>query len=128
MEWADLLKVPFADGGSDPTSGIDCSGTVLIVLKRLGVDITRAAFREDAGEHFEDWKLLGHRVDDAVELGDVILSDPDGCGFGCHVSVLVNVHNRTTLTAHKDRGVIAMPANRIRNVVGAFRYEQGGLS
>lgn len=127
MEWADLLRVPFADGGSDPETGIDCSGAALVVLRRLGVDITRAAFREDAGEHFEEWKLLGHRADDAVELGDVILSDPDGCGFGCHVSVLVNLANRTALTAHIDRGVIALPASRITNVVGAFRYEQVGL-
>ncbi|QTX33205.1 C40 family peptidase [Aminithiophilus ramosus] len=39
ITYADLLGVPFVDGGRDPRSGLDCWGLVRVVFFRAGIDL-----------------------------------------------------------------------------------------
>jgi hypothetical protein len=40
------LGVPYVWGGTDPTKGLDCSGLVQLVYKKLGIDLPRVSYEQ----------------------------------------------------------------------------------
>jgi len=40
------LGIPYVWGGTDPTKGLDCSGLVQLVYKKLGIDLPRVSYEQ----------------------------------------------------------------------------------
>ncbi|MEJ5944059.1 transglycosylase SLT domain-containing protein [Pseudokineococcus basanitobsidens] len=73
----DYLGVPYRWGGTDPATGLDCSGLVQRAFKDLGVDVPRVA---------KDQGRLGEKVPDlaAARPGDLVVMDG-----GSHIGIYV---------------------------------------
>ena len=127
IQYDDLLGLPW---GAPEDGGITCAGVVAEALHRCGfilapgalplteVDlcVSIAILKEDPAGAL--WERLGARVDDARELGDVVLTAAAGIS---HVLALVDVRHRLFLTAHREGGVRAVSWRYVRGVVGVYR-------
>jgi len=71
------LGVPYRWGGTDPATGLDCSGLVQRAFKDLGVDVPRVA---------EDQEDIGRAVPDLASArpGDLVVMDG-----GSHIGIYV---------------------------------------
>lgn len=118
IEYAELLRAPYVDGGRSVKTGIDCWGVCLYVLGKRG-------FKPRAdGEHIfeDDWICLGGTVAFASCVGDVITSLQKG---KVHASVLASVKpTRVVLTTAARAGVVAIPLGQVQNVTGVYRMKQ----
>jgi len=138
MDWHDLLAVPFERGGRT-MRGMDCAGVAEEINARLG-HVERGAFHfpiewteERSGESFEDFMAgavdrfdyLGDRTEHARELGDFVVTDPDGKGLGAHITVLVDQLPRTFITVMAGRGnVRPVPERALFNVLSVHRVRR----
>jgi cell wall-associated NlpC family hydrolase len=69
---AQYLGVPYVWGGTDPKTGLDCSGFVQLVFKDLHIDLPRTTYDQvNVGTHIE----LGN-----IKAGDVIFTEPSPKG------------------------------------------------
>ena len=137
----DLLRVPYAQGGRDAAKGLDCLGVVWEVLRRLkGQKVERmlSSIPSDPPKSVElsttiahlaavrrDWLLMSKgRLPKDAKLGDVVLQMIGLEHDTPHVSVVVwNEAPVTLLTAHKAKGVVAVPASKAQGVVAVYRLK-----
>lgn len=135
----DLLRVPYREGGREVQTGLDCMGVVWEVLMRLKGerirdrlleiphDVPRGVESSTLRAYLfsirEDWQMVskGLMPGDA-RLGDVVLQMVGREHDTPHVSVVVwNEPPVTLLTAHRSKGVIAVPASRAQGIVAVYR-------
>ena len=103
----DLVGLPYAFGGTDPATGVDCLWAVRQALQRIFPDLTpeECPLEHEAGLALargcpRPWKLVSW----PSKLGDVL--------FGEHpepwVAVLVDVEGRNVFTAPPTRGTAVL--------------------
>lgn len=81
------LGVPYVWGGSDPNTGLDCSGFVQLVFSKFGIGLPRTA---DQQAH----SSLGTIVSiDSMQPGDVIFFKPHGPSIYTHVAIYIGRRN-----------------------------------
>ena len=138
--YADLLRAPYKEAGRDPKTGIDCLGVVWEVLRRihgdevlhrfdrlpdsLAPDPEASALRAHLYSVRDDWITLsvGELCVTKCRVGDVVLQMIGKAHDTPHVSVVVwNTQPVTLLTAHRGRGVVAVPAHAAQNIVAVYR-------
>jgi hypothetical protein len=141
--YADLLRAPYKEGGRDPKTGIDCLGVVWEILRRihgdevlhrftdypvtLAPDPEASALRAHLYTLRDDWVLLSNdEICYSKSLvGDVVLQMIGSAHDTPHVSVVVwNTEPVTLLTAHRARGVVAVPARQAQNIVAVYRLRE----
>lgn len=111
LDVADLIGVPFADGGRS-MSGVDCWGLVMVIYARLGITLTDYAVSAFAsaqiGHIIQRDKALWREVD-MPETGDVIIMALDhrlpGVCTHCAVSLggTMAIHALNRLGVHSFR-------------------------
>jgi cell wall-associated NlpC family hydrolase len=75
------LGVPYVYGGTDPTRGLDCSGFVQLVYRRMGVELPRVTY---------DQVKVGRPVDRAdLQPGDLVFKVGDGNRVNGHVGIYI---------------------------------------
>jgi cell wall-associated NlpC family hydrolase len=76
----DYLGVPYVYGGTDPATGLDCSGFVQLVFRRVGIDLPRTTY---------DQVQMGQPVHSLAEArpGDLVFSVGDGNRVHGHVGI-----------------------------------------
>lgn len=141
LDYFDLLRIPFVEGGRD-ASGVDCVGLVKLVLERLGTPAPDGAFPNDyvgiedafahVRRHIEPeqvldpiklpwagyWKPVLPR---GAKLGDMAFFFD---GERAHVASIVHRSRGGTilvLTASARRGVTVLPLARIPRLLGIYR-------
>lgn len=121
--------VPWRAGGTDPATGLDCKGLVLLVLRRMGravpdhavfgsADCSEGALERYLAEQEELWPLVPR----AERLGDVVISSGSEWPHEPHLSVLVDDIRRLVLTSSRGRGVMAVPLAWVARIREARRY------
>ena len=137
----DLLRVPYLTGGRDPEIGLDCLGVCWEVLRRLRgdrvldrlegypVDLPKDPEASTLRAHIKarrgDWLTMSEgRMPKDPKLGDIVLQMIGLEHDTPHVGVVVwNEPPVTLLTAHRGKGVIAMPATRAQGIVAVYRLK-----
>jgi cell wall-associated NlpC family hydrolase len=77
----EYLGVPYVYGGTDPKHGLDCSGFVQLVYRRMGIELPRVTY---------DQVHSGVPVDRAdLRPGDLVFSVGDGGRTNGHVGIYV---------------------------------------
>ncbi len=141
IKYDDLLGLLWRRGGRGAQDGgIDCANVAAEVIRRCGLrlrpgalPLTEEDLRVAVASLEEDpatalWGRLGGSVDDARELGDVVLAlyraqgEPEPVA---HVLTLVDVRSRLFLTAYEEFGVRAVSWRFVRGVVGVYRAKPG---
>jgi cell wall-associated NlpC family hydrolase len=75
------LGVPYVYGGTDPSHGLDCSGFVQLVYRRLGIELPRVTY---------DQVKVGQPVDRAdLQPGDLVFKVGDGNRVNGHVGIYI---------------------------------------
>ena len=107
IEYADLIGIPFKDGGASK-QGANCVGIGRLALERLGAvlapgdlpltpeALVASVLALEADPSGSAWEHIGDHPDAATQLGDVVVSRSGG---GSHVAVLVDASRRIVLTA-----------------------------
>lgn len=103
MNWLDLLSVPFALG----TDG-DCWGLAREINRRLGRTLPEVPCLDTL-----------RRVEEPYEVGDVLVSDPEGLGHPSHAAVVVEPG--WALTTSEKHGPRCLPIHRVRKECGVWR-------
>lgn len=116
--YEDLLAVPFRNGGENPLLGLDCYGQAKEINRRLGHPLP-CSDRTERG-----LLKVGDKWQDATELGDIIVSDPELTGELAHCSTVVSLRETFSLSCSERQGAYAIPARRISRVVGVWRSIQ----
>lgn len=131
LRWADLLTLPWKEGGEDERQGLDCLGVLRTLYARAGfavdaLELSRAWTPASAGE---PWERVGGLEAPATSIqADRLLDVLASVGTeGFHVSVLVELRNRIVLTSTKPHGVHALPARRVQGLIGVYRLAAGLL-
>jgi peptidoglycan DL-endopeptidase CwlO len=77
----EYLGVPYVYGGTDPQKGLDCSGFVQLVYRRMGIELPRVTY---------DQVHSGVPVDRAdLRPGDLVFSVGDGGRTNGHVGISI---------------------------------------
>lgn len=77
----EYLGVPYVYGGTNPDTGLDCSGFVQLVYRRMGIELPRVTY---------DQVHAGVPVDRAdLRPGDLVFSVGDGGRRNGHVGIYV---------------------------------------
>jgi cell wall-associated NlpC family hydrolase len=83
-----LLDLSYRRGGTDSTTGMDCSGMVFRVMQVHGVEVPR-----DADDQYEEPPFRSREYWGRARVGDLIFFGEDSVthvgfylGFGCYVS------------------------------------------
>lgn len=139
----DLLNVPYVQGGRDAKKGLDCLGVAMVVLERLfGPKMADDLDAFTPSEHTSDfaalsawrmaekkrWEVVtsGYIAGSKSERGDIVVQVSSTDNLSAHVSVVVHGgpnYPTIVLTTDKRRGVICIPASKLRNVLAVYRYK-----
>jgi hypothetical protein len=137
--YADLLRVPYREGGRCPTTGLDCLGLAWECLRRLHGDAALDGLADWACDESASvatyvaaqrsrWELLGtNRVPTTARAGDVVLQlvpTTNPHAPRPHVSVVVWSEPRVLLTSTHRHGVVAVPGRSIAHVVATYRLRK----
>lgn len=126
--YADMLGRPYVEGGGDLREGLSCSGAVLELLRRIGLEPPAGALplgQTEAPAHLADqeagespWRRVGATRADAKLPGDIVLLElPNGRH---HVAVALG--DRTFLSSDERRGVHTLNIRCVLGeVVGVYR-------
>jgi hypothetical protein len=114
VEWEDLLRVPFLEGGDDPAIGLDCWGQAREIARRKGTPFP--AERPDPREPGEFERVVRWE-----EVGDLLTSDPTARGFVSHVSTVVDVARGLALSTSVRAGAFCWPIHRVHHEMGVYR-------
>jgi len=112
------LGVPYRWGGTDPKSGLDCSGLVQLAYKKLGVDLPRLA-ADQARMGTPVASLADARPGDLVAFGTPV----DHIGIYAGDGQMVVAPHRGEVV--KIQTITATPTT-IRRIVGATTLAGGG--
>lgn len=117
----DLIGRKYEAGACTVSSGpLDCLGACKAVLLRLGMTEAAAslsdplACNQDPTGH--GWIAL---EGEPMQLGDVVLSEDDR---ELSVAVVCEADKKLVLTSHREAGVVCIPARRIPDVIGIYRW------
>lgn len=127
VEYHDLLRVPFADGGRTPETGFDCWGLVRFLLKRMGHDVPEMPYSSahnatevEALIEAERWNRAQEVTDNDVGAVVVIRNAPRQVN---HVGLIVEpgrfIHVLT------NTGVVTERTDRppwSRRIMGFYRW------
>jgi cell wall-associated NlpC family hydrolase len=73
-----MIGLPYVWGGTSPTSGVDCSGLVMLGLRKAGINIGRVTYQQQNG---------GSRVPfSQLQAGDLVFWDHGGPAGADHVA------------------------------------------
>jgi cell wall-associated NlpC family hydrolase len=73
-----MIGLPYVWGGTSPTSGVDCSGLVMLGLRKAGINIGRVTYQQQNG---------GTRVPfSGLQAGDLVFWDHGGPAGADHVA------------------------------------------
>jgi|GEM_PF-2889600 len=110
------LGVPYVYGGSDPKTGLDCSGLVQVVYREMGIELPRTTY---------DQVKLGTAVDRAdLRPGDLVFSVGDkGNQVNGHVGIYAG-NGRYIVAPHT--GDVVKIANLPDNITAIRRIIPGG--
>lgn len=73
-----MIGLPYVWGGTSPTSGVDCSGLVMLGLRKAGLNIGRVTYQQQNG---------GSRVPfSQLQAGDLVFWDHGGPAGADHVA------------------------------------------
>ena len=113
-ELVDLIGIKYAEGGRDPSNGLDCWGLVRIACQRYGRDLPM-----DPAVAMATADVLGYELPDnaCLELGDLLeLDGPPGADL--HVGFVINEFYMLHATRERgvcvDRIVTWSRANKVR--------------
>lgn len=124
--YEDLLDVPYALGGEDPETGLDCFGLLKIVYRRLGIEVDFPRFhrQHDSAPDFLARVITARwsRIQKPSLPGDVIYMR--GLSGQPHVAVMISVTH--ALHTNEFHGVCAVRVSRagfMRMVEGVYRLD-----
>lgn len=118
IEHEDLIGVPFAIGGRDPSIGLDCVGLLLEVYRRAGIIMPSVpgGYGDTWGS---DWEIIREmerlgwsRITGTVQALDAVLVPDRDSGLPTHVGVLLD--ESRVLHAHRSCGVVVTPLRALR--------------
>ena len=116
VRWQDLLAVPFEHGGEDPDWALDCYGQAKVINARAGHPINDDA-REASG-----LKRIGDRWSDVrLQVGDLLINDPEERGVMSHVSTVVDPSRPLVLSCSENHGPYACAAWMVQDLIGVYR-------
>lgn len=132
-EASKYLGVPYAWGGTDPSSGLDCSGLVQLVYGNLGMDLPRTAAQQaTAGTPVASL--------DEARPGDLVFFDNSSARSGIdHVGIYIG--NGKMIAAPQEGDVVkvqsvgnptlirrVLPDTAAASAVGSSATSAGGLA
>lgn len=115
----DAMKkgIPYVWGGTNLNQGVDCSGLVQSIYKRLGVSLPRSTYEQaKAGKRVS----LGNLLPGDLVFYHTGARDPNGIGSLSHVSIYIG--NGQVISALNSRaGIKVQPLNNNGGAVQAVR-------
>lgn len=119
-EW---LRIPYVQGGTDPSVGLDCAGLCANVLVGMGLSDDVDVFSQNPEDCFVKLGDTHH----AAELpGDVIMSEAPSNPGQPHLSILMAGSARRCLTSIEGVGVRVVAPWSIQHIVGVYRMVSRG--
>lgn len=120
VPWEDLLAVPFLAGGDDPSVGLDCYGQAREINRRLGRNLPDlGAIRPTPDASAEGVSSLV-RLEGPIEVGDLLLDDPERLGYPSHVTTVVRPGWGLSVSARHGRAY-CWPLSRVLYRCGIWR-------
>jgi len=120
--YQDLLGLPWKEGSSDPSAGLDCTGVGAVLFKRAGIwraEIELQDPRELGGGR---WEQVEGGVRSCRPL-DLILQSSARSKHGSHVwTTLIGGWGGSAISSTIDRGVHVWRVALIPEVVGVYRF------
>lgn len=100
IEFAEeYLGTPYSWGGTDLSSGVDCSGFVYAVYREFGIPLSRSSASMEAEN--------GYFIDKGeLQAGDLVFFDNDGSGSIDHVGIYMHDGYYIHSSSGKTTGVI----------------------
>ncbi len=128
VDFSDLLGKPYA------LHAMDCSTIAEEINRRAGRQVPPTSFFRQPGSQGEahevetylgdgGWTRAGDQFQDAKQVGDLVLVDPDGNGLARGLWTLVDCRSGTFLTAAPAHGVVAMT----RSAAAGFAHKVFGV-
>lgn len=113
--WRDLLALPFERA--------DCWAIACLFNARRGVKLPDLSLDRPSADDADVVTSALVEVQDSVQVGDVLLSDPTGLGYASHVAVVVEPG--WALTTSKRHGPRCVPLHRTPRTFGVWRVRAG---
>lgn len=109
--------VPYVWGGNSLTGGVDCSGLVQQVYKRMGINLPRTTYEQ--AKHGKQVGL-GNLLPGDLVFYNTGSSDPNGIGRLSHVAIYIG-NGKVVQALNSRTGVITSSINRAGNPVLGIR-------
>jgi len=135
LHYEDLIGIPYQQDGRDPKNGLDCWGVIVIVQRRLGIEIADVFKAENqitvkvhqTGTEALDWiaSLFGRwrRVDPPQERCVVVFRDVGGAAV--HAGVLVDYPRFIHATRAVGVGISSLTREPwASSFLGAYAYNE----
>lgn len=108
------MGIPFEFMGRDPAQGLDCTGLILELFRRLGEEI------HDPKDHHEACEGEFVEVEGTRRLADVIHVDTQATGLADHLAFYLGMG--MVIHAHQARGVEVVPVQHLEgDILATYR-------
>ena len=130
LQYLDLIGVPFKENGRDISTGLDCYGLCVVIMKRLGRPIFPKNFCW-ASSIQERGKIVNHTLGQLTKLknpepycGVVFYLHPEST-FATHMGILLEDCTRFIHILHGKAVIVSRLSDKHwnRKLAGFYRYD-----